>query len=125
MAEIDLQQMAEEIVAMDDSMRFVGIIGLDGDIVEGIMKEEKSSLATQREDEHFCHQIAERRRMREGFDDTLGKVRFVHVERERVTQLVIYSREHTIFVTVEPETSVTRKFEIVNKLKEIVARYGA
>ena len=125
MAEIDLQRVVEEIVNLDDSVRFVGIIGLNGEIVEGIMKGAKSSLVTQREDEHFCRQIAERRRMREGFDGTLGKVRYIHVERERVAQLVVYSTSHTIFVTVEPETSIARKFEIINRLKEIVARYDA
>ncbi len=125
MAEIDLQRVVEEIADLDDSVRFVGIIGLNGEIVEGIMKGAKTSLATQREDEHFCRQIAERRRMREGFDGTLGKVRYIHVEREHVAQLVVYSTNHTVFVTVEPETSIARKFEIINGLKEIVARYDA
>ena len=125
MAETDLQSMAEEIIGLDAAMRFVGIINLDGEIVEGIMKEGKSSLETQKEEEHFCHQVAQRRKAREGFDSTLGKVRYVHVEREYVTQLVVYAREHTVFTTVEPETSVARKFELVNKFKEIISRHGA
>lgn len=125
MAELDLQAMAEEMINLDESMRFVGIIDLDGEIVEGIMKEGKASLETQKEEEHFCHQVAKRRTSREEFDSTLGKVRYVHVERECVTQLVVYANLYTVFVTVEPETSVKRKFELVNKFKEIISRHNA
>ncbi len=124
MADIDLQAVAEEIIGLDDLMRFVGIIDLKGEIVEGIMKEGKTSLETQKEEEHFCRQVAQRRVAREEFDERLGKVRYVHVERECVTQLVVYAKEYTIFVTVEPETSVARKFELVSKFKEILVRHG-
>ena len=125
MTEVDLQSMAEEMIELDEVMRFVGIIDLEGEIVEGIMKEGKNSLQTQKEEEYFCHQVAKRRKMREEFDERLGKVRYVHVERECVTQLVIYAKHHTIFVSVEPETSVTKKFELVSKFKEIISRHEA
>ena len=49
------------------------------------MKAGKTSLKTQKEEAHFCRQVAERRRMRKEFDKSLGKVRYVHVEREKVT----------------------------------------
>lgn len=125
MPEADLQSIAEEIIGLDEAMRFVGIINLDGEIVEGIMKDGKSSLESQKEEEHFCHQVAKRRKIREEYDGTLGKVRYVHVEREFVTQLVVYTKRYTVFVSVEPETSVTRKVELVNKFKEIIARHDA
>lgn len=125
MSDVDLQTIAEEMIGLDESMRFVGIIDLNGEIVEGIMKEGKTSLETQKEEEHFCLQVAQRRTTREKFDERLGKVRYVHVERECVTQLVVYAKKYTVFVTVEPETSVVRKFELVNKFKEIIARHEA
>ncbi len=114
-----LKQAAEGIIAADLKMRFVGIIDLDGEIVEGIMKEGKTSLESQKESEHFCRQVAERREMRQEFDESLGKVRYVHVEREKVTQLVVYTKKYTIFVTVEPELSITRKIKLINTIKDI------
>ncbi|MEK0317948.1 MAG: DUF6659 family protein [Nitrosopumilus sp.] len=117
-----LRKVAEEIIDLDTKMRFVGIIDLKGSIVEGIMKKGKTSLESQKEDEHFCMQVAERRKMRTEFDKNLGKVRYVHVERENVTQLVVYTKKNTILVTVEPELDIKKKMQIVNSIKKIASK---
>jgi len=117
----DLHKVVDEIIGLSPKMRFVGIIDLKGNIVEGIMKEGKTSLESQKEQEHFCQQIAERRRMRKEFDRTLGKVRYVHVERDRVSQLVVYTPKRTIFVTAEPDLGIARKIQIVTRIKKIIA----
>lgn len=117
----DLLEMAEKIIARGPKMRFVAIINLKGDIVEGIMKKGKTSLESQKEEEHFCRQVAQRRQMRKEFDRTLGKVRYVHVEREKVSQLVVYTKSHTIFVTVEPEMPLKGKIDLVNAIKSMAA----
>jgi len=116
-----LRKVAEEIIDLDTKMRFVGIIDLKGSIVEGIMKKGKTSLESQKEDEHFCRQVAERRKMRTEFDKNLGKVRYVHVERENVTQLVVYTKKNTILVTIEPELDIKKKMQIVNSIKKIAS----
>jgi hypothetical protein len=100
-------------------MRFAAIIDLDGNIVEGIMKEGKTSLESQKQEEHFCQQVADRRKMRQEFDKPLGKVRYVHVEREKVTQFVIYAKRKTLFVSMEPELPIARKMKIINSIKRI------
>ena len=117
---IDLLGLAEKIIDLDKKIRFVGIINSKGNILEGIMKKGKTSLESQKEEQHFCQQVVQRRKMRKEFDKTLGKVRYVHVEREKVTQLVVYSKKFTIFVTVEPELSVTKKVRIVNSVKKLI-----
>ena len=117
-----LRKVAEEIIDLDTKMRCVGIIDLKGSIVQGIMKKGKTSLESQKEDEHFCMQVAERRKMRAEFDKNLGKVRYVHVERENVTQLVVYTKKNTILVTVEPELDITKKMQIVNSIKKIASK---
>lgn len=117
-----LREVAEEIIDLDPKMRFVGIIDLKGNIVEGIMKKGKTSLESQKEDEHFCKQVAERRKMRSEFDKSLGKVRYVHVERENVTMLVVYTKKYSILVTVEPELDIKKKMQIVNSIKKIASK---
>ena len=59
--------------------------------------------------------------MRRGFDRSLGKVSYVHVERERVSQLVVYTPRRTIFVTVEPDMPISSKIRIVARIKRIAA----
>ena len=116
-----LLEIVEKIVNLDRHMRFAAIIDLNGNIVEGIMKEGKTSLESQKQEEHFCKQVADRRRMRQEFDRPLGKVRYVHVEREKVTQFVIYTPRKTIFFTMEPELTIQRKMKIVNQIKRIAS----
>ncbi|MFB5646052.1 MAG: DUF6659 family protein [Nitrosopumilaceae archaeon] len=117
-----LRKAAEKIIDLDPKMRFVGMVNLKGNIVEGIMKKGKTSLESQKEDEHFCMQVAERRKMREEFDKQLGKVRYVHVERENVTMLVVYTKKYTILVTVEPELDIKKKMLIVNSIKKTASK---
>ena len=109
----------EKIVNLDSHMRFAAIIDLKGNIIEGIMKEGKTSLESQKQEEYFCSQVADRRKMRQEFDKPLGKVRYVHVEREKVTELVIYTKRKTLFVTIEPELSIARKMKIINSIKRL------
>ncbi len=121
-SQADLVKIAEEIIQLNPKMRFVGIIDLKGNIIEGIMKKGKTSLESQREQEHFCKQIDERRKMRNKFDNSLGKVRYVHVERENVTQIVVYTKRKTIFATAEPDLSIKKKLQVVNSIKRITSQ---
>ena len=116
-----LLEIVEKIVNLDSHMRFAAIIDLNGNIVEGIMKEGKTSLESQKQEEYFCKQVADRRKMRQEFDRPLGKVRYVHVEREKVTQFVIYTKRKTLFVTIEPELSISKKMKIITSIKRITA----
>lgn len=116
-----LIHVVEDIISLDPSMRFAAIIDLRGNILESIMKDGKTSLKSQKEEEHFCVQVAQRRKMRQEFDKTLGKVRFVNVEREKVTQIVIYPKRKTVYFTMEPEVSAKKKLLIINRVKKITS----
>ena len=117
----ELIKIVEKILSLDDQMRFAAIIDLKGHIVEGIMKEGKSSLESQKQEELFCKQVADRREMRESFNAELGKVRFVNVEREKVTQIVVYSKKKTVFVTMEPEITFEKKSDIIINIKKLTS----
>ena len=119
--ELNFVNVVESIINLDSKMRFVAIIDNDGNIVESIMKDGKSSLKSQKEEEHFCKQVAQRRKMRKDFDDSLGQVRYVHVEREKLTQMVIYPKNYTIYFTMEPEMSMESKLKIINKIKKLTS----
>ena len=121
MVKQNLLEIVEKIVALDSNMRFASIIDLNGNILEGIMNEGKTSLESQKQEEYFCKQVAKRRKMRKEFDRQLGKVRYVHVEREKVTQFAIYTKRKIVFVTLEPELIIQRKMKIVNSIKRITA----
>lgn len=118
----DWIKIVEKILSLDAKTRFAAILDLKGNMVEGIMKGGKTSLESQREQEHFCAQVALRRKMRKEFDKTLGKVNYVHIERENVTQIVVYTKTKTIFVTVEPTLGIENKLKIIRRIKQIASR---
>ena len=120
--EAQLLKVAENILALNSAMRFAAILDLKGNIIEGIMKESKTSLESQRQQEKFCKDAAKARKMREAYDKKLGKVRYVHTERENVTQMTVYVKKYTIFITMEPELSVNKKLQIVTKIKTIASK---
>jgi hypothetical protein len=118
---VDLLKIVESMINLDPKMRFAAIIDPKGNIREGIMKSGKTSLKTQKEEEHFCQQVAQRRKMRKEFDRSLGKVRYVHVEREKITQMVIYTKKNIVYFTMEPEMPIDTKIRIITKIKKITA----
>jgi hypothetical protein len=59
--------------------------------------------------------------MRQEFDRTLAKVRYVHVEREKVTQMVTYTKKSIIYFTMEPEMPIDTKIKLVTRIKKITA----
>jgi hypothetical protein len=54
---IDLLNTVEDIINLDPKMRFAAIIDSKGNIREAIMKGGKTSLKSQKEEEHFCQQV--------------------------------------------------------------------
>jgi len=118
---VDLLEIVQKILDLDSKMRFAAIIDTKGNIREAIMKAGKTSLESQKEEEHFCKQVAQRRTMRKEFDRTLGKVRYVHVEREKVSQMVIYTKRNIIYFAMEPEMPINTKIRLITKIKRITA----
>ncbi len=118
---LDLLNIVEDIINLDPKMRFAAIIDSRGNIREAIMKSGKTSLKSQKEEEHFCKQVTQRRAMRKEFDKSLGKVRYVHVEREKVTQMVVYTKRNTLYFTMEPEMPIDTKIRIITRIKKITA----
>ena len=118
---VDLLEVVQKILDLDHKMRFAAIIDPKGNIREAIMKAGKTSLESQKEEEHFCKQVAQRRAMRKEFDRTLGKVRYVHVEREKVSQMVIYTKRNIVYFAMEPEMPINTKIRLITKIKKITA----
>ena len=116
---VDLLEIVQKILDLDSKMRFAAIIDPKGNIREAIMKAGKTSLESQKEEEHFCKQVAQRRAMRKEFDRTLGKVRYVHVEREKVSQMVIYTKRNIVYFSMEPEMPINTKIRLITKIKKI------
>ena len=117
----ELDLLIKKIGKLHKMIRFVAIISKNGKIIKSEMRDEVPSLLKTKNEEKFCQDVTVRRKMREEFDKTLGKVRFVNVERENISQIVMYAKTKSLFVTVEPEISVTDKTTIISQIKKLTA----
>ena len=118
---IELDTLIQKIGKLHKKIRFVAIINKNGKILKTEMRDEVPSLLKTRNEEKFCQDVTVRRKMREEFDKSLGKVRFVNVERENISQIVMYAKTKSLFVTVEPEISINDKTKIISQLKKITS----
>ena len=117
----DLDMLIQKIGKIHKKIRFVAIINKNGKILKTEMRDEVPSLLKTKNEEKFCQDVTIRRKMREEFDKSLGKVRFVNVERENISQIVMYAKTKSLFVTVEPEISIKDKTKIISQLKKLTA----
>ena len=117
--EIDL--LIKKIGKLHKMIRFIAIIHKNGKIIKSEMRDEVPSLLKTKNEEKFCQDVTVRRKMREQIDKTLGKVRFVNVERENISQIVMYAKTKSLFITVEPEVSINDKIKIISQIKKLTA----
>ena len=117
----ELDTLIKKIGKLHKKIRFVAIIHKNGKILKTEMRDEVPSLLKTKNEEKFCKDVTVRRKMREEFDKSQGKVRFVNVERENISQIVMYAKTKSLFVTVEPEISITDKTKIISQIKKLTA----
>jgi len=117
----ELDSLIKKIGKLHKMIRFVAIINKNGKIIKSEMRDEVPSLLKTKNEEKFCQDVTIRRKMREEFDKTLGKVRFVNVERENISQIVMYAKTKSLFITVEPEISVNDKTKIISQIKKLTS----
>ena len=121
LAKTKYQDMISKIFKLNKKIRFIAIISDNGKILVSEMNLDKQSLLKQNNEEKFCNDVAKRKKMRLEFNKSLGKVRYVNVERENITQIVTYINSKSIFLTVEPELTVSSKELLISKIKKIVS----
>ena len=114
-----LQNMVNSIFKLSKKVRFIGVISDSGKILLSEMKSDTYSLLKKENEEKFSKDVVKRKKMRKEFDKSLGKVRYVNVERENISQIVTYVNSKSIFITVEPELTVDSKALLISKIKKI------
>ena len=116
----ELDSLIQKIGKLHKKIRFVAIINKNGKILKSEMRDEVPSLLKTKNEEKFCQDVTVRRKMREEFDKALGKVRFVNVERENISQIVMYAKTKSLFITIEPELSINDKIKVISQIKKII-----
>jgi len=117
---VEFERTISKIFKLNKKIRYIAIISDSGKILSSEMRLDKHSLLKRQNEEKFCKDVVKRKKMRQEFDKSLGKVRYVNVERENITQIVTYINSKSVFVTIEPELTVMSKEQLISKIKKVI-----
>ena len=120
---VDFEKMSDEILAIDEVMRYVGFTDLKGSIVYNKMKEGKTSLKNQEQERKFSTDLSTIKKMQGIFDESLGKVTLIHMIREKIHQLIYYVNGLMVYVTCERNVDDLHLLQIEKNIKSIIQKH--
>jgi hypothetical protein len=100
----DYSKICEDVKAIDEKIRFAGVINERGRLVAGGMKPNVEPLESEKDDEMIFMELALRVKMRKEFDKQLGSVNFAMASRERALAISVLINDDILYVVSEPDT---------------------
>ena len=117
------EQLSEEIFQIDNNINYLALIDLEGHILVENSKDSTSFVETDAEKILFYHQMGTRRSKREDYDDICGETSYVHIQRKKIQQLVVYLPLITIYLMIDNKVqpnelvAVAKNVQKINKQK--------
>lgn len=96
-------QLCEQVLSLDEQIRFAGVISEKGRLVAGGMREGVKPLEKEKDDEVLFMELALRVRMRREFDRQLGPVNFAMASRRRAITMSFRLNNDILYVAAEPD----------------------
>ncbi|MBA2268930.1 MAG: hypothetical protein H0W19_11455 [Nitrosopumilus sp.] len=118
---MDYQKIIDTIFELNDGIRYAGLIDETGALIVGGMRHGIDSIVDQPSEELYLTHTALRKSMRERFDDTMGKARFVYVEREKLSLLTFYLDKKMLLITLEPNLESQNTIDLAEDILDIVS----
>ena len=116
---MDYQKILDAIFALNNDIRYAGLIDEAGLLIAGGMRHGIDSIVDQPSEELYLTHTALRKSMRERFDDTMGQARFVYVEREKLSLLTFYLEKKMLLVTLEPSMDSRVVMDVAEDILDI------
>jgi uncharacterized protein DUF6659 len=117
---MDFERLCAQVFALNDDVRYAGVVDNAGGQVAGGMRKGTDSIVTETDEELFLTQTALRKSMRERFDDAMGRARFAYVEREKISILTFYMENKILLVTLEPNVDSHTAMDIADDALELL-----
>jgi hypothetical protein len=117
---MDLNKLCERVFALNDDIRYAGVIDSTGTLIAGGMRKGIDSIVSETDEELFLTQTALRKSMRERFDASMGRARFAYIEREKMSILTFYMADKMLLVTLEPNVDSHTAIDIADDTLELL-----
>ena len=125
MALIDTKRFegfSQEIFKFDSNIKYFALIDLEGKVLVENSKNSLSFVDVDADRIMFYHQIGTRRSKREDFDDVCGETSYIHIQRKKIQQLIVYLPSATIFLMIDNKLKSNELIKLVHKLQKIDKR---
>lgn len=124
MTKKELQEICLKISAISPYIRFVGVIGKNGELLAYNRKEGlKPFLNAKNTMNQFSH-IAIKTGMEREFDKSLGQIEFVWEERKKVQTISFTIKKHKIWVSIDKKVIRSEMLRIIDSCLPLVRNYS-
>ena len=114
----NLKRLLDEVLEIDDSIRFVGMLDDKENTLRSKLKDGKISRLTPSEDEKFSLDLRNMKKIQDSFNEQLGAVTYMYINREKIPLLVYFCDDLVIYVSCEPNVEYQHIMKIVDKLEK-------
>jgi len=115
-----IEKIKNEIkdILTEPEIRFCGLIDCFGELVAGDFKEGVVPLETDSRRKQMYQELAHRVANRQGFDASLGRVKYSASRRENVVMMSFPIGRYVILIITEPSVNIDRfAWKIIYKLE--------
>ncbi|KAG2478597.1 MAG: hypothetical protein NPMRTH1_400005 [Nitrosopumilales archaeon] len=115
---INLEKM-DEILAVDDVVRYVSIVDSKGNTINSRMKKNSTDIS-QDEEREYAMDLCITKQMLDVFNGPFGRTISLQTTREKTRQLIYYHDYLIIYITCDPRANNKKISEISSKIEHLV-----
>jgi len=113
------EDFSKQVFKLNVNIKYFALIDLEGHIIAENSKSSMSFVETDADRIMFYHQIGTRRTKREDFDDVFGETSYIHIQRKKIQQLIVYLPATTIYLMIDNKTKPNKMINLVHGLQNI------
>jgi hypothetical protein len=110
--------LCEELFTLDDSIRFVGLVNKEGEVVEGGFRKGIEPLLNQNEEQDMYLQSLSNINFFQSFSEKFGPVDYLVIRQEKITMMTSPLNEKILCISTSSHSSIDKiRDETVERLK--------
>ena len=112
-------EKTDEIIAVDDAVRYVAIVDSKGNVVASQLKKNTNNTIEEK-DELNLLDLRITKQMLDVYDDSFGRAISLQTRRKKINQLVYYHDYFIIYITCDGKADNKKISEISSKIEHLV-----
>ncbi|MHA7646987.1 DUF6659 family protein [Nitrosopumilus sp. S4] len=124
MVKKDYQQICDAITAISPFIRFVGVIGEDGELLSYTRRADLLPLLNAKNTQYQFSHIAIKTDLESFFDKNLGEVEFVWEERKKVQIISFAIKKLRVWISIDKKVIRSEVLRIIDSCLPLVKKYS-